>query len=242
MSDGNKDLLSNLILISKIDSNLARIAAERKKIEIELAQKQAQRRKAENDHAALADVLADKKKRYEKEEKRIKEEREKLVERRKALSSLSNYKLQQSAVKEIEHSAKDIDVWEGGILSLVDEADQVSIELGKLAQVLEQAHAAFVLAEKEANETFTNFERRIAEYQQQREQLSPQLDPVALSTYQKVMERYPSNAVVPLNKDACTGCFMALGPQVKVQILRGDSLVKCRSCGRIVYIEESKEE
>jgi predicted nucleic acid-binding Zn-ribbon protein len=57
-----------------------------------------------------------------------------------------------------------------------------------------------------------------------------------LTNYGRVVAKFPSDPIVDVvNRDSCAGCFMKLGPQVPVQISRGD-VVKCPGCGRILKL------
>jgi predicted nucleic acid-binding Zn-ribbon protein len=62
-------------------------------------------------------------------------------------------------------------------------------------------------------------------------------DPQVLSVYNRVAAKFPGDPVVVLvNRESCAGCFMKVGPQVQVQISRGD-FVKCPGCGRILRLD-----
>ena len=48
-----------------------------------------------------------------------------------------------------------------------------------------------------------------------------------------------TNAVVPIRNGQCTGCHMRVSPNLINEIQRGQKLMTCESCARIVYTEEA---
>ncbi|RMG41910.1 MAG: hypothetical protein D6719_07635 [Candidatus Dadabacteria bacterium] len=97
--------------------------------------------------------------------------------------------------------------------------------------------------EIEIKEIFSTLEERQATHLKEREKIVEKIDKKQLEQYERVRERFPADAVVPLAAgDNCSGCFMHLGPQALVQIARGEEIVRCRGCGRILYIDENSEE
>lgn len=242
MQGESKNLLSVLIVISKIDSALAGIKAERKKLENELGASLATIKKEEQERLQKAKIHEDKRARYNKEEKRLRDERDKLVGRRKALTTLNNYKLQQSAEKEIEHASRQISLQEESLLSVLEEVEKLESEIKKLDDSLVGRKASYESGVKEARETAANLEERAAKHISEREELVKQIDTKSLTLYDRVKDKFVMDPVVDIINGTCSGCFMQIGPQILLQINRGDNLQRCPGCGRILYISEKQEE
>jgi hypothetical protein len=99
-------LLPALIDLSTIDIQLAILSVEKKKVEADLLS----RSQALQAHLVKRDarsrVLADRQGLVAREEKAIKLERDKINDRRRALSTLGSYKLQQAAEREVMFVSK----------------------------------------------------------------------------------------------------------------------------------------
>ncbi len=52
--------------------------------------------------------------------------------------------------------------------------------------------------------------------------------------YERVRSSRGGRAVVPILKGACGGCFRAQPPQVLQEARRGDRLISCEGCGRLI--------
>jgi len=234
MSETPITLLASLIEISRLDALLAGIAAERRKLEKQLADRSAALQAAEGVAATKARVAAEREAHYQREERSLKDERQKLVDRRKAVATLSSYKLQQAAQREIDHATEGLDTHEEQVIKFLSE-----VESSKSAALTAQAGVANEREEVEALRretaaTLATLATREGDYKQARAGIAAQVDPAALTQYSRIASRYPANAVVKVNGSTCSGCFMQVGPQVLVQIARGQSLVRCPGCGRIL--------
>ena len=70
-----------------------------------------------------------------------------------------------------------------------------------------------------------------------REELSRNLEQKVLAFYEKIRIWAGNTAVVPVKKQACYGCYMKLNDKTYSEVIRGDEMVNCPHCGRILYIE-----
>jgi len=238
MGTGQEKLLSKLIVISKIDASLAQMAAERKRIENEIEERISGIKSATSNLESKAAELNEGREKYRREDKRLKEEQQRLIDRRKALASFGDYKTQQAAEKEIEQASKQLSSQEENLILLLDSVDLLEKEYADLKETSESEQKDFGELERDSQETFVAFEERQKVKEQERAVAISDIDAESLQLYDRVHSRYPQDAVVSLDKITCTGCFMQVGQQMAVQISRGDQLVRCRGCGRILYLEE----
>ena len=240
--EGNSNLISQLITLSEIDSKLARIRSDRKKAQATLEGKKSEHSAADKKLQTGSNILTEKRSMYEREEKRLEHERQKLIERRKALATLNNYKLQQAAEREIEHASRGLGSQEEILVKALDEISGIDGQVKELEELFKTLSEQLETTQKETEEYVTELDSEEEEHSRTRENIVKSIPEEALSAYDMVAGRNPSDAVVPLNGDSCSGCFMHLGPQFAVRIARGEEIVRCRGCGRILFLEENKEE
>ncbi|HNU07002.1 MAG TPA: C4-type zinc ribbon domain-containing protein, partial [Pyrinomonadaceae bacterium] len=48
-------------------------------------------------------------------------------------------------------------------------------------------------------------------------------------------------AVAEVVNGSCSACFMSLRPQVQMEVRRGDQIITCESCTRILYIAQDSQ-
>jgi len=226
-----------IIQLSKLDVQIATLSAQKKKLESDLEARKQVIASHEAKRAARQKVLGEKKTLCAKEEKSVKAERDKINERRAALNTLNNYKLQQAAEREIDYTAKQIGQREDLLLGLMREVENLEKEVADVTGVINGLSDEFSALHTESSETIKGLDEQLAGLNKERaEHASHLAGQTVLIAYNRIRDRFPSNPVVEVaNRDSCSGCFMKLGPQVIVQVSRQD-VVKCPGCGRILRL------
>lgn len=227
-----------LINLGKLDSTLARIAAEKKQSESALTERFVQLEGLRKELQNKRQVVELERDKYDKEENRLKDESQKLVDRRKALSTFSNYKVQQSAQKEIEASAKQLSAQEEKLLTTLEEVEKLETEFQTLSEQASKAEEEYVAFEEDVRAKIATLEERYQEKSANRSQVASQVKPDALVHYERIRERYPMDPVVAIQNGACSGCFVQVAAQQQVQVARAVETVLCRGCARILYLPE----
>lgn len=244
MSDESYPGIQNLIKISELDAKIARISNEKIKLESNLKEKQDAARELEVEVARKLDIAHKKRKAYTEEETFLKAEQQRLVERRKTLHSIGDYKSQIAAEREINSSSKQLSEREDKLLTLLEAAETLEKEAEEVKSEYDTLKAEVDELVNDSDETLKTLEKRYSDASKEREELASKVLDVDLNIYDRIAERYPANAVVPLELEnkACGGCQLSLGPQIFVELMRGSSLITCRGCGRILYVPKNSEE
>lgn len=80
-------------------------------------------------------------------------------------------------------------------------------------------------------------EKAKAELFVKREDLSRNIEQKVLAFYEKIRIWAGNTAVVPVKKQACYGCYMKLNDKTYAEVIKGDEIVNCPHCGRVLYLE-----
>jgi predicted nucleic acid-binding Zn-ribbon protein len=120
------------------------------------------------------------------------------------------------------------------VLIRMEEEEQLAGALPGIDKALAEARAAAdarivavaAAEQKERSEAESLEERRVA--------LLPSLPPGTRTRYERIRESLGGRAVVPIMKGACGGCFRGQPPQVLQEARRGDRLLVCDGCGRLL--------
>ena len=129
--------------------------------------------------------------------------------------------------------AKRSDV-ETEVLMLLEDEERAARE----RPLIEQAMAA---AERESAERKAAIDEQEARDRGRLEALEAErathvaaLPPSTRMRYERIHGSLDGRAVVPIAKGACGGCFRAQPPQVLQEAKRGDRLLTCDGCGRLL--------
>ena len=65
------------------------------------------------------------------------------------------------------------------------------------------------------------------------------VEPRLLHSYQRIRKNYRNGlAVVPVERDACGGCYNSIPPQRQSEIRQRKKIIVCENCGRILADKE----
>lgn len=158
---------------------------------------------------------------------------------------LTKFKQQLMAVtngREYEAVQHEIATVEGELKAREDQTIALLFELDDLAP---QAEAATrTLAERQdaaaaalAGEADDTQRRRLelAAVEGTITALRPTMDAGALAVYDRTAKRYPRHAVADLRGELCVGCNVNIRPMLAYAIRKGDKIIQCENCTRILY-------
>lgn len=112
------------------------------------------------------------------------------------------------------------------------ELEEKRIELeSEVDKIEEETKAVLVSIEKDRLEIYSKKAKLVGEINQK-----------VLTFYEKIRKWAKNTAVVPVKKHACYGCFMKIYDKTYLAVLKGDEIVTCPHCGRILYKEQEENQ
>ncbi len=144
-----------------------------------------------------------------------------------------NLREMDAAEREVESARRGVRECEDEILSLEETAEKKSASLAEREKQFEEARALFAEEEQKVKE-------RLAEVSAEREKVIAGRDDLAAKVPENMMRRYErvrkmrGVGLQLIRGSTCTGCRMALPPQVVIEAQRGNTLTQCPQCQVIV--------
>lgn len=162
--------------------------------------------------------------------------REGLERSERNLMKSQNEKDYTAAMREREAARKHIATLEAQIIERMEAGERAEAEIAEHAPEIERLRA-------ELNDSLQSFERdaagqnaRLDELRRERERLEKELPKSTTAIYNRISSRIRDRvAVAEARNGACTACSMTLRPQTMAQVRRGDEIVTCDNCNRILY-------
>ena len=161
------------------------------------------------------------------------------------LKNSQNQKEYEAAMREADILQKEIARLENEVIEkigAIEEVEKVLAERAEEIAGLESKQAeAFAALESELKANVAEFDRET----KSREEVFKTLPANLASIYNRMAQRSRDGiAVAEVKNGSCSACFMSLRPQRQLEIKRGDQIITCESCARILYIitEESQSE
>jgi predicted nucleic acid-binding Zn-ribbon protein len=228
--------LSQLIALQNIDTTIRRLQTElesiperRAGIEREFDQRafeiralEAKRDQARHERARLEMEIQEQKTRAERADRNL----------------MSSQKQDEytAAIREADAARKQSSALETQVLEQMETFDQAEKDLAERAPEVEKLGA-------EMAERFAAFDEQtrtqadeVSAYRAERERLLNALPKSMSSMYNRISARIRGGvAMAEARNGACTACLMTLRPQVMAQVRRGEEVITCDNCNRILY-------
>jgi predicted nucleic acid-binding Zn-ribbon protein len=145
-----------------------------------------------------------------------------------------------AAIREADAARKQISTFETQILEQLETLEQAEAALNERA-----AEIASLNSDREArlkafdDETGLQSEQ-LKTAKSERDQVFAVLPKSLSGQYGRISARIRDGiAVAEARNRSCTACFMSLRPQVMSEIRRGEEVITCDNCGRILYYVHS---
>lgn len=165
----------------------------------------------------------------------LQEEERRLTERRMRLTRIRNDKELEAAQREIDGLKELSSRHEEELYTVLEQTESVD---GGLKAIEEELQAIVDRAKAHADETtgqIVALEKEIESEKAERERVAALLKPNVRRRYETVFSRRAGLAVVEMVRDICRGCNMSIPPQMANDIRKGNSLIDCPSCQRILF-------
>jgi predicted nucleic acid-binding Zn-ribbon protein len=187
-------------------------------------------RRVEMDKAAL---LANGKER-KRLEGEIQTQNQKVSKLRDQMLAAKNNDQYKAFQNEIEFCEMEVHKHEDRILELMAESEPLDKNV-KVAEASLAEEKKRVEAEKaQAREKTAIDEKAIGELEVRRAQLATEITPVILKEYDRLRKARRGIAVAEVGEGRCAACHIGVRPQFMQELRRGDKVMFCESCGRIL--------
>ena len=188
-------------------------------------------RKLEADRAALTANQKDRK----KDEGDVQLQEQKISKLRAQMLDAKTNEQYRAFQHEIEFCEKEIRRAEDHVLELMAESEPLDRNV-KAAELALKAEKAQVDAEKQEAVARTAEDKKALEQaQQERAQIVARLNPSLYRQYERIRKGRRGVAIAEAVDGRCGACQIALRLQFYQDLKRGDQVMFCESCARIIY-------
>ncbi|HMO05661.1 MAG TPA: C4-type zinc ribbon domain-containing protein [Kiritimatiellia bacterium] len=118
---------------------------------------------------------------------------------------------------------------------LMEETETLKKVVTEREGALQQDDSAVQGDLKVLDERLANLQGEIEQARKNREGLTDGIDDSWLSRYSRIFNNKGDYALVPVENGTCGGCHMKVPPQLVQDAKRGDAMVSCSYCGRLLY-------
>ena len=141
-----------------------------------------------------------------------------------------------AAIREADAARKQISALETQILEQMEQLDQAQAALSERAGEIASLNSDREARLKAFDDETGTIDERLATARKEREEVFAGLPKALSNQYSRIKARIRDGvAVAEARNRSCTACFMSLRPQVMAEIRRGEDIITCDNCGRILF-------
>ena len=150
-------------------------------------------------------------------------------------NNVRNNREYDSLSKEIEFQTLEIELSEKRIREFSVQIDEKKVVIGESNEVLEGRKLDLENKNKELDDIIDETKKEENVMEKKSAELEVIIEDRLVSAYKKIRGNARNGlAVVPVERDACGGCFNKIPPQRQLDIASRKKIIVCEYCGRIL--------
>lgn len=192
---------------------------------------------------AQREQLDDTKKLMRQKENELKENEARYIESKEKLNKVSNAREYNALEKEMDALRKlraqleeEHEQLRDAVADSEEDVDEKKKKVSNLASEMKKQ-------QEDLDQEQSKVEKRAKELQKKREDLKNEFaeQKNIIRRYEFNRDRMNGKVIVDASEGVCTGCNMKLPPQLYNTLMRGEQMVQCPTCKRILFYEEKEE-
>ncbi|TAD85527.1 MAG: hypothetical protein EAY75_11255 [Bacteroidetes bacterium] len=234
-----EEKLMTLVALQKIDSKLDGIRVLKGELPMEVADLEdeitgltSRKTRVEEEINGINEFIAGKRKGIVDAEELIKKYD-------KQSSNVKNSREFDAINKEIEMQRLEVALCEKHIKDATDEMMEKSRKLDTANKAIATKEAILTTKKNELEKIIAETEKEENHYIDLGNTARTKVEGRLLASYERIRKNYRNGlAVVPVDRDACGGCFNAVPPQRQSEIKQRKKIIVCENCGRILVDDD----
>ncbi len=164
---------------------------------------------------------------------------DRIIKSNETLRNVTTNKEYQVLLREVDDNKKRKDALETELLKIMDEREKSQTIVDESTKEYQQLEEQ-IKAEQSGIEEQSEKDRELLEdYLDSQKEIGRILDPKLMERFKRVSKMNRGSAVAKVVDEVCLGCFMNIPPQLYIEVQRGNELIFCPQCSRILYFEKA---
>ncbi|NGX62866.1 MAG: hypothetical protein KR126chlam6_00268 [Candidatus Anoxychlamydiales bacterium] len=168
----------------------------------------------------------------------IKEKLKKLEAKQSAIKKVEEFNALTQEMSTLERQRVNTERQTSDLIDKKNEEEEI-LEKIKQSLISSEDSSKALEAEILNNITLINVEGN--ELKGKRDILAKDADMDVLKIYEKLLRNKKDNVIVPMENRTCSGCHIALTAQHENAVRKGERLIFCEHCSRILFWQESED-
>jgi len=235
MNQTLKQDIETLVRLQEIESEIYRLQSVIQKVEKEKIVLTARLKEFETALSAYRLELAEIQQKCDDAEQEIRTVDDRIIKSNETLRMVKTNKEYQVLLREVDDNKKRKDALENQLLEFYDQKETAEIRVRESEQQFLQLAEQIKSEQAEIDKKTVDDRELLEESLAQQKKIGQDLDPSLMTRFRKISRMNQGQAVAQVRNESCMGCFMNVPPQLCIEVQRGNQLISCPQCSRILY-------
>jgi predicted nucleic acid-binding Zn-ribbon protein len=233
-----------LIDLHELDREIFELTQDLNRLPLELTDSQQKMAALEAERASHLQELEDLKKQLREMDAEVSDLEEGIKASRGRLMDIGRELELKAMLKEIAFREDQRDQKETRVLELLDQVEALNQVIAEQEEALQTLKTAYDRRSAEVSAQVEQLEKQRAALVAKRESLRQGLPTQLLKRYEFILRRHNGSAICEVREGVCLGCHLNILPQQYIDLQKGQDIIQCPNCQRILYWlgEEEEEE
>ncbi len=160
---------------------------------------------------------------------------DRIIKSNETLRMVKTNKEYQVLLREVDDNKKRKDAFENELLEYLDVKEKNEADVENSEKEFDLLKDQIRSEQKDIERKSSDDRELLEDYLLQQQKIGESLDVSLMQRFAKISKMNQGLAVVKVKNAICNGCFMNIPPQLYIEVQRGDSLILCPQCSRILY-------
>ena len=156
------------------------------------------------------------------------------------LNNIKSNKEYKAALKELDDLGKEKLILEDKLLEIMEKIEALEEQFSASKAKSTELSEKFKNERDSILEELTAFDQVLGRLKIERARFSEDIDESLLRRYDALRQNKEGLAISPVTNGICQTCHMGIPPQKFNELIRGDTLMSCPHCHRIIYWGEDE--
>lgn len=234
--------IEQLIVLQKVDDEMIQLEKTLQEAPEKVNSIQEKLDQQKKQQAELNEKIALLQEQDHKVHREIEDDNDKIKKSKNKLMMVENSREYHAIMREMDNLEKTNRMREEEKIALGE-------DLATQNSLLETINNEISKLEKELETTKQNLEEqlniannRLEELKAERKKAKQDIPKPILSRYEFIRSRLNNPVIVPVENGVCTGCYISIPPQVYIELQKGEQILSCPNCQRLIFWQNHFDE
>jgi len=227
--------IEQLVILQKVDDEMLQLKKEIENAPIELAGLESRHQDLLDQKAQLSEKIDILKKQQELLNNEIESDSVKIKKSKSKLMMVGNTREYHAMMREMDNMEKVNRMREEEKISLGEELtrqhemqEQLDAQIDDLANTLAEVRESL-------DKRLADASKRLKKFEKDREKAVKTVPKPILGRYEFIRQRMANPVIVSVDEGVCKGCNIAIPPQSFIELQKGQQILSCPNCQRLIY-------